>query len=132
MTSKELKEAAGKFGADLIGIAAVGNLNYLPKEDNPLSIFPQATNVIVIGRKIPRGAIRGCEQGTELNNTFTNFGFMSLEDNLLARPPTIRSSGWSRGDLKQCRCSDMIAAASRSACPSLPANPRRTSFCNTV
>ncbi|OQA84442.1 MAG: Epoxyqueuosine reductase [Lentisphaerae bacterium ADurb.Bin242] len=85
MTSKELKDAAKKFGADLIGIAAVGNLNDLCKEDNPLSIFPQAANVIVIGRKIPRGALRGCEQGTELNNTFTNFGFMSLEDNLLAK-----------------------------------------------
>lgn len=85
MTSNELKEAARGFGADLVGIAAVSSLEYLAKEDNPLSIFPQAANVIVLGRKIPRGTLRSMEQGTELDNTFKHFGFMDLEDNLLAK-----------------------------------------------
>ena len=85
MTSQELKAAAKSFGADLVGIASTASLAYLPKEDNPLSIFPQAKNVIVIGRKIPRGALRGIEQGTEMDNSFAQFGFITLEDNFLAK-----------------------------------------------
>lgn len=68
MNAQELKTAAKQFGADLIGIADIQNLKHLPPKDNPLSIFPQATNVIVIGRKIPRGTLRGIEQGTEFDN----------------------------------------------------------------
>ena len=85
MTSQELKAAAKSFGADLVGIASTASLAYLPKEDNPLSIFPQAKNVIVVGRKIPRGALRGIEQGTEMDNSFAQFGFIDLEDNFLAK-----------------------------------------------
>lgn len=85
MNAQELKTAAKQFGADLIGIADIQNLKNLPPDDNPLSIFPQATNVIVVGRKIPRGTLRGIEQGTEFDNSFTQFGFMTLEDNLLAK-----------------------------------------------
>ncbi|MFA6929987.1 MAG: hypothetical protein WCT05_06650, partial [Lentisphaeria bacterium] len=85
MNAQEVKTAAKKFSADLVGIADIENLKDLPPDDNPLSIFPQATNVIVIGRKIPRGTLRGIEQGTEFNNSFAQFGFLTLEDNLLAK-----------------------------------------------
>ena len=85
MNAEELKSAARRFGADLIGIADVKNLAYLPAKDNPLSIFPPASNVNVIGRKIPRGCLRGGEQGSEMDNSFKQFGFFALEDNLLAR-----------------------------------------------
>lgn len=85
MKAENVKNAAREFGADLVGIADVKNLQYLPADDNPLSIFPQATNVIVIGRKIPRGTLRGIEQGTELSNSFNQFGFMGLEDTLLTK-----------------------------------------------
>ncbi len=85
MNAQEVKNAAKRFGADLVGIADIENLRSLPPEDNPLSIFPQATNVIVIARKIPRGTLRGIEQGTEFDNSFSQFGFLTLEDNLLAK-----------------------------------------------
>lgn len=85
MNSNELKQAAKDFGADLIGIVSADSLDYLPANKRPHSIFPQAKSVIIIGRKIPRGALRGMEQGTELNNSFPNFGFTMLEDNLLAK-----------------------------------------------
>ncbi len=85
MTSSEIKAAAKRFGADLVGIAATDGLAYLPKEENPLSIFPQARSVIVIARKIPRGTLRGIEQGTELDNSFHQFGLYHLEDQFLAR-----------------------------------------------
>ena len=85
MTSEAIKEAAHNFGADLVGIASTESLRYLPAEENPLSIFPQAKAVIVIGRKVLRGALRGIEQGTEFDNSFPTFGFMTHEDNFLAK-----------------------------------------------
>lgn len=85
MTSSSVKEQAHRFGADLVGIASAESLRYLPAEENPFSIFPQAKSVIVIGRKVLRGALRGIEQGTEFDNAFPAFGFMTLEDNFLAK-----------------------------------------------
>jgi len=85
MNAQEVKLAARQFGADLVGIAGLKTLAYLPARENPLSIFPQATNVIVVGRKIPRGCLRGIEQGREMDNSFPQFGFYTLEDNLLAK-----------------------------------------------
>lgn len=85
MTSQAIKDAARTFGADLVGIASTDSLRYLPAEENPLSIFPQAKAVIVIGRKVLRGALRGIEEGTEFENTFPHYGFMMHEDNFLAK-----------------------------------------------
>ncbi len=85
MTSPELKAAARRFGADLVGIASTDSLRYLPADENPLSIFPQAKAVIVVARKVLRGALRGIEQGTEFDNAFPTFGFMTLEDNFLSK-----------------------------------------------
>ncbi len=85
MNSQEVKLAARQFAADLIGIADLKLLDYLPASENPRSIFPQATNLIVIGRKIPRGSLRGIEEGREMDNSFPQFGFYGLEDNLLAK-----------------------------------------------
>lgn len=76
---------AKQFGADIVGIAPISRFAELPKEKNPLSIFPQAKAMIVIGKKVPRGTIRGVEQGTELGNSFVHFGFYDLEDQFLAK-----------------------------------------------
>lgn len=85
MNTQELKQAAKEFGADLIGIAPVERLAHLAPEHNPLSIFPQAKSLIVVGRRIPRGALRGLEQSPEMKGTFDHFGLMMLEDNYLAK-----------------------------------------------
>jgi len=85
MTSEDIKAAARNFGADLVGIASVAAVRDLPADENPLSIFPQAKAVIVVGRKILRGALRGIEQGTEFDNAFPAFGFYNLEDSFLAK-----------------------------------------------
>ena len=45
MTSQSIKEAARRFGADLVGIADAELLRDLPADENPLSIFPQAKAV---------------------------------------------------------------------------------------
>ncbi len=85
MNSQDIKQVARDFGADLVGLASTETLRHLPAERNPLSIFPQATAVIVLGRRVLRGTLRGIESGTEFDNSFSTFGFTSLEDNFLAR-----------------------------------------------
>ena len=85
MNAKEVKQAARDFGADLVGIAPIERMSHLPKEKNPLSIFPQAKSIIVVGRRILRGSLRGIEEGTNFGSTYHTFGFRYLEDNFLAK-----------------------------------------------
>ena len=85
MNALEVKKISADFGADLIGIAPISRLAHLPKAENPLSIFPQAKTMIVIGRKIPHGALRGVLEGTEMDNSFNHFGLYYLEDQYLAK-----------------------------------------------
>jgi ferredoxin len=85
MNSKELKNAAKKMGADLIGIASVERFKDQPPEVNPLSIFPECKSVIVLGRRILRGSLRGVEEGTNFNSTYGMFGLHWLEDSFLSK-----------------------------------------------
>lgn len=85
MNSKSVKEAARRFGADLVGIASADRFSTLPAEQNPRSIFPQAECVIVIARRIPRGSLRTLENGGDSGNAFSNFGFYYLEDQYLSK-----------------------------------------------
>lgn len=64
ISSQEAKEAAIQRGADLVGIASVGRFTSVPPEANPLAIKPDTRSVIVLGFQIPRGALRGIEEGT--------------------------------------------------------------------
>ncbi len=86
MNTAELKQQARKFGADLIGVAPIAAFRHLPAAHNPLAIFPQAESMIVIGRRILRGTLRGMENRERRSmESFRHFGFLSLEDNYLAR-----------------------------------------------
>jgi hypothetical protein len=85
MNAKDVKEAARRFGADLVGISPVERLAELPADKNPLSIFPECKSVIVLGRRILRGSLRGVEEGTNFGSTYATFGYRYLEDNFLSR-----------------------------------------------
>ena len=85
MEAIELKNAARKFGADLVGIAPLSRFDGVAPENDPRSIFPQGKSMIVIGRRIPRGSLRGVESGNPANVSFTDFGFYMLEDQYLAK-----------------------------------------------
>lgn len=85
MNANELKEFAGANGADLVGIAPVERLSGMAPERNPLSVFPECKSVVVIGRRILRGSIRGVEEGTNFGSTYGFFGHRWLEDNFLAQ-----------------------------------------------
>ncbi|MFH1022590.1 MAG: 4Fe-4S binding protein [Planctomycetota bacterium] len=85
MNAKDVKKQAREFGADLIGIAPIGRFKSLSADRNPAEIFPECTSVIVVGRRILRGSIRGVEEGTNFGSTYNTFGFHWLEDNFLAQ-----------------------------------------------
>jgi epoxyqueuosine reductase len=64
ITSKKVKEIAKKAGADLVGIASMDRFEGAPKQMDPRYINPDAKALIVIATRIPRGALRGIEEGT--------------------------------------------------------------------
>ena len=85
MNANEVKAYARERGADLVGIASADRFESLPAESSPLSIFPELKSVIVVGRRILRGALRGVEEGTNIGGTYGMFGYQWLEDNFLSR-----------------------------------------------
>ncbi|MFA6103572.1 MAG: hypothetical protein WCV67_16035 [Victivallaceae bacterium] len=85
MNAAQVKNAARSFGANLVGIAPMERLEYLPPETNPRSIFPYVKSVIVIGRRILRGALRGVEEGTNFGSTYSCFGDHYLESQFLSK-----------------------------------------------
>jgi len=85
MNSQEVKEWAKSFGADLVGIASPKYFEDIAAENNPRSIYPEYKSVIVVGRRILRGSLRGVEEGTNFGSTYGSFGFTWLEDNFLSK-----------------------------------------------
>ncbi len=85
MNAESVKEMAAGFGADLIGFAPMSRFEAVEPRNNPSAIFPQGKTVIVIGRRILRGALRGVEEGTETKTIYEKFGLYFLEDQYLAK-----------------------------------------------
>jgi epoxyqueuosine reductase QueG len=77
--TKKVKEVARAAGADLVGIAPIERFKDQPEHNHPSAIFPAGKAVIVIGKRIPRGALRGIEEGTNWHS-FTLFGYNNLDD----------------------------------------------------
>lgn len=96
MNSEDVKNLARKFGADLIGIASIERFKDVPAHMHPASILPESKSVIVVGRQVVRGALRGVEEGLKVRayddfrRTYTitfdyeRYGRVQLEDVLLA------------------------------------------------
>jgi len=83
LRTEDVKNFAREIRVDLIGIADIERFNDIPPEHNPLSIFPETRSVIVIGRRIPRGALRGIEEGTQFAN-YSLYGRDWLNNRILA------------------------------------------------
>lgn len=83
----ELKQAiidfAKKDGVDLIGFADRSRFAGVPASKNPFSIFPEAKTVILVGKRICRGSLRGVEEGSNFGD-YALFGKNWLEDEFLA------------------------------------------------
>ena len=85
MKTEEVKAMARECGADLVGIAPVGRFAEEPPERNPAAIFPECRSVIVLGRRICRGSLRGVEEGTNFGSTYQCFGYTWVEDHFLSQ-----------------------------------------------
>ncbi len=80
---KQIEEAVIREGIDLIGFADKSRFDSLPPHNNPFSIFPEGKTVIMIGKRICRGSLRGVEEGTNFGD-YRLFGSNWLEDEFLA------------------------------------------------
>ncbi len=78
-----MKQFAREHGADLVGVAPAQRFQDMPPEESPLSIFPEMTAAVVIGRRITRGTLRGIEEGTNLG-LYDQFGYSWLDTQFVA------------------------------------------------
>lgn len=62
---EKLREIALGAGADYFGVASVNRWEHAPIGHRPLDLLPQAKSVIVIGVKIPQGAIESNNRAFE-------------------------------------------------------------------
>ena len=62
--TRQVKEQARLQGADLVGVASMDRFEGAPKQYDPRYIFPDAKAMVVLGFRIPRGTLRGIEEGT--------------------------------------------------------------------
>lgn len=85
MTNEEIKKTAIEAGADLVGIAGEDRWGNWPAEQNPRQFLPGCRSVIVVGRRVLRGALRGIEEGTNFYSTYGSFGTSYLENVFLPR-----------------------------------------------
>ncbi len=79
----EVLAAAKQIGIDLIGFASRSRFDGVDAQHNPFSIFPEAKTVIMLGKRICRGALRGVEEGTNFGD-YSLFGKNWLEDEFLS------------------------------------------------
>jgi len=79
----QMKQLAREAAADLVGVASADRFEDLPAEENPLSIFPEMTAAVVIGRRITRGTLRGLEEGTN-QGLYDMFGYSWLDTQFVA------------------------------------------------
>jgi epoxyqueuosine reductase QueG len=81
--SKIITDALKKEGIDLIGFASKDRFAGVDPAHNPFSIFPEGKTVIMLGKRICRGALRGVEEGTNFGD-YKLFGSNWLEDEFLS------------------------------------------------
>ena len=80
---KRIREVGKKEGVDLIGFAPKERFDSVDAAHNPFSIFPEGKTVILLGKRICRGSLRGVEEGTNFGD-YNLFGKNWLEDEFLS------------------------------------------------
>lgn len=74
---------AAEQRADLVGIAPIERFEGIFANHHPCSIFPETQSVIVVGKRITRGTLRGVEEGTQMD-IYGQYGLSWLADRMLA------------------------------------------------
>ena len=93
-----IEQAAKRIGIDLIGFASKKRFESVDAQHNPFSIFPEGKTIIMVGKRICRGTLRGIEEGTNFGD-YNRFGKNWLEDEFLAVAcydlvSVIEDNGW--------------------------------------
>ncbi len=87
MKAKDFKQsveaAAKRIGIDMIGFASKSRFDGIDARHNPFAIFPEGKTVIMLGKRICRGSLRGVEEGTNFGD-YALFGKNWLEDEFLS------------------------------------------------
>ena len=78
-----LESAAKKEGIDLLGFADRSRFAGVAPRNDPFAIFPEGKTVIMLGKRICRGSLRGVEEGTNFGD-YRLFGQNWLEDEFLS------------------------------------------------
>ena len=79
LTSKQVKNAALRLGADLVGIGLMSRFEGAPRNSDPRFMFPEAKSVIGLGFRIHRGLLRPMEEGTHWG-TYPSLGYANIND----------------------------------------------------
>ncbi len=95
---KAIQAKAKDLQIDLVGFAARDRFVGLDPQHDPFSIFPEGHTVILVGQMIPRGTLRGVEDGTDVNS-YSNFGYSWLDNQFVAQSTYdlvrfIEDAGW--------------------------------------
>jgi epoxyqueuosine reductase QueG len=67
LNGSDVKRIGREAGADLVGIAPIERFKGLPPDSDPRFINPGTKSVVVLAFRLPRGALRGVEEGTAWN-----------------------------------------------------------------
>lgn len=78
-----IQEAAKANNIDLIGFGSKERFEGQPAHLNPFSIFPEGKTVILVGKRICRGSLRGIEEGSNFGD-YALFGNSWLEDEFIS------------------------------------------------
>ncbi len=74
ITSQDIKAAAKRLGADIVGIGSIDRWSTAPIQMDPKQIMPNAKSIIALGFRVLRGSLRGVEEGTYFSN-YSSMGY---------------------------------------------------------
>ena len=77
LTAADVKAKAKELGADLVGISPMSRWEGAPKQNDARYIFPRARSMVVLAFRIPRGVLRGVEEGTRFID-YPSMGYASI------------------------------------------------------
>ncbi len=81
--TEEFKAYARGIDVDLVGIADIERFADVAPHRHPGAIFPEVRSVVVIGKRITRGTLRGIEEGTQFD-LYSQYGRDWLSNRFLA------------------------------------------------
>lgn len=79
LTAQDVKDFARSCGADLVGIGDLSRFEGAPPEMDARYLFPDAKALIGLAFRIPRGYLRGIEEGTNFYQ-YPSLGYANINE----------------------------------------------------